>query len=68
MPTGNVKWFNGSKGFGCISLEGGAVLFVHSGAIAVSGSKRLAEGEPVEFGVTRGTKGLQAANVRRMIV
>ena len=60
---GTVKWFNGSKGYGFISREGGDDVFVHSSAILVEGFKTLDEGQRVEFSVERGPKGLQAANV-----
>jgi len=65
MPTGNVKWFNESKGFGFIAQQAGEDLFVHYSAIQGSGFKTLAEGEPVEFEITQGPKGPQATNVRR---
>jgi CspA family cold shock protein len=65
MAIGTVKWFNDSKGYGFISQEGGEDVFVHHTAIQMDGFRTLKEGERVEFEVTQGPKGLQAANVRR---
>jgi CspA family cold shock protein len=65
MPTGTVKWFNESKGFGFIAQdEGGNDIFVHFSAITSSGFKVLAEGQRVSFDVVQGKKGLEAANVK----
>ncbi len=61
--TGQVKWFNESKGFGFIEQESGPDVFVHFSAIQGSGFKTLAEGQKVEFTVTTGQKGPQAENV-----
>lgn len=61
--TGTVKWFNESKGFGFIEQESGPDVFVHFSAINANGFKTLAEGQKVEFTVTQGQKGPQAANV-----
>jgi cold shock protein len=66
MATGTVKWFNDAKGFGFITQEGGEDVFVHFSAVQAQGFKSLAEGDRVEFEVTRGAKGLQAANVRKV--
>ena len=65
MASGTVKWFNEAKGFGFISQSEGEDVFVHFSAIQGEGFKTLAEGDRVEFEVTKGPKGLQAANVRR---
>jgi CspA family cold shock protein len=65
MANGTVKWFNDAKGFGFISQEGGEDVFVHHTAIQMDGFRTLKEGERVEFDVTQGPKGLQAANVRK---
>lgn len=61
---GSVKWFNSTKGFGFISQEGGEDVFVHFQSIIGDGYKTLAENDKVEFSVTQGPKGLQAAEVK----
>ncbi len=66
MAQGSVKWFNDAKGYGFISQENGEDVFVHFSAVQAQGFKSLAEGDKVEFEVTKGPKGLQAANVRKV--
>lgn len=65
MATGVVKWFNADKGYGFIAQEdGGGDVFAHFSAITAEGFKTLAENQRVEFEVTQGPKGPQAANIR----
>lgn len=65
MAQGTVKWFNGEKGFGFITPDGGAAdVFVHYSAIQTTGYQTLEENQRVEFDVQQGQKGPQAANVR----
>ena len=64
MATGTVKWFNAEKGYGFISQDGGPDVFVHFSAIQGTGYRNLEENQRVEFEVTQGQKGPQAANVR----
>ncbi|WP_122764590.1 cold shock domain-containing protein [Pseudomonas sivasensis] len=64
MSTGTVKWFNGEKGYGFISQDGGGDLFVHYSAIKGEGYKTLEEGQKVEFRVEKGQKGDQATDVQ----
>ena len=66
MVQGKVKWFNNSKGYGFISREGGADVFVHHTVIKGEGYKSLEEGQAVEFEVTQGPKGDQASNVSKI--
>ena len=66
MANGQVKWFNEAKGYGFITQDGGEDVFVHYSAIQAQGFKTLVEGDSVEFDVTRGPKGLQAANVKKI--
>ncbi|OGX05539.1 MAG: cold-shock protein [Omnitrophica bacterium RIFCSPLOWO2_12_FULL_50_11] len=66
MPTGFVKWFNSSKGYGFISRESGSDVFVHHSAIQGDGYKTLDEGQKVQFEVTQGPKGEQATNVVKL--
>jgi CspA family cold shock protein len=61
--TGTVKWFNESKGYGFIAQENGPDVFAHYSAIQGDGFKTLAEGQKVEFTITEGKKGPQAANI-----
>jgi len=63
LAEGTVKWFNDAKGFGFIEQDSGEDVFVHFSTIQGDGFKSLAEGDAVEFEVTQGPKGLQAANV-----
>lgn len=64
MATGTVKWFSSQKGYGFISQENGPDVFVHQSSVQGEGSKSLEENQKVEFEITEGPKGPQAANVR----
>ncbi len=65
MATGTVKWFNNAKGYGFILPDGGGEdLFAHFSAIQMDGYKTLKAGDPVEYEVLEGSKGLLADNIR----
>ena len=66
MAKGKVKWFSNQKGYGFITTEGGADVFVHHTAIQGDGFKTLEEGQEVEFEVEKGPKGDQAKNVVKL--
>jgi len=65
MAQGTVKWFNADKGYGFIAPDDGSGdVFVHFSAIEASGYRSLEENQKVEYQVTQGPKGPQAAQVR----
>ena len=65
MQYGTVKWFNDAKGIGFIAPEdGSADVFVHFSAIDAKGFRSLQEGQRVQYEVTQGPKGAQAAGVQ----
>jgi CspA family cold shock protein len=66
MANGTVKWFNESKGFGFITSEDGADVFVHYSSIQSNGFKSLAEGDSVSFDTESGPKGPKAINVVKL--
>jgi cold shock protein len=64
MPTGTVKWFNATKGFGFIQPDnGGKDAFVHISAVERAGLGSLVEGQKVQFDlVTDRRSGKQSAD------
>ncbi len=63
MPTGTVKWFNPTKGFGFIQPDdGGEDAFVHISAVEKAGLTTLNEGQKVEYELTAGRDGRSAAD------
>ena len=62
MPTGTVKWFNATKGFGFIQPEGGGNdVFVHISAVERAGLSTLSEGQRVSFELAKDRNGKTAA-------
>lgn len=61
---GTVKWFNNTKGFGFLQVEGGEDVFVHFSAIQSEGFRSLEEGQKVVFDIVDDTRGKKAENVK----
>ena len=62
MPSGTVKWFNTTKGFGFIEPdEGGKDVFVHISAVERSGMPGLADNQKIGYELLEGRDGRQMA-------
>ena len=63
MPSGTVKWFNTTKGYGFIAPdEGGKDVFVHISAVERSGLTGLADNQKVSYDLEEGRDGRQLAS------
>ena len=62
MPTGKVKWYDAEKGFGFISGDDGADIFLHANALP-EGTTTLKGGTRVDYGIVEGRRGAQALAV-----
>jgi CspA family cold shock protein len=62
VPTGKVKWFNPTKGYGFIETgQGGKDVFVHISAVERAGLSTLNEGQQVEYELVTGRNGKTSA-------
>ncbi|WP_322865452.1 cold-shock protein [Aquicoccus sp. G2-2] len=62
MPSGTVKWFNQTKGYGFIEPEGGGKdVFVHISAVEQSGLQGLSDNQKVEYELIEGRDGREMA-------
>ncbi|TCS64945.1 cold-shock protein [Varunaivibrio sulfuroxidans] len=62
MPTGSVKWFNATKGFGFINPDDGDQdAFVHISAVERAGLSGLREGQRLEYELVEGRNGKVSA-------
>ncbi len=62
MPTGSVKWFNPTKGYGFIQpSDGSKDAFFHISAVERAGLRSLQEGQKVEYELVPGRNGKSSA-------
>ncbi len=66
MPSGTVKWFNPTKGFGFIQpSDGSSDVFVHISAVERAGMRSLNEGQKLDFELENGQRGkVSAVNLK----
>ena len=62
MPTGTVKWFNTTKGYGFFAPdEGGKDVFVHISAVERAGMTGLADNQKIRYELIESRDGRQSA-------
>ena len=65
MPTGTVKWFNPTKGYGFIQPQGGGKgVFVHISALRRAGLSTLNEGQTVTYEIVANRGRESAENIK----
>jgi cold shock protein len=68
MPTGTVKWFNSSKGYGFIAPDdGGKDVFVHISAVERAGLTSLSDNQKVSFELQSGRDGRSSADDLKLL-
>jgi len=67
MPTGKIKWFNPTKGYGFIGADnGGADVFVHISALNDAGIDKLEEGDSVSFEIGQNRGKENATDLKKL--
>jgi len=68
MPTGTVKWFNSTKGYGFIAPDdGGKDVFVHISAVERAGLQGLNDNQKIEYDLLNGRDGRASAGELRLL-
>jgi len=67
MIKGKIKWFNPTKGYGFIEVEGSKDVFLHVSALQEAGISELREGEIIEFEIGSNQGKENAINVKKVI-
>lgn len=68
MPTGTVKWFNSTKGYGFIAPDdGGKDIFVHISAVERAGLKALSDNQKIGYTLQSGRDGRESASDLQLI-
>jgi len=67
MPTGKIKWFNPTKGYGFIENDaGGKDVFLHISALEEAGIETLQEGEAVSFEIGENRGKENATTIKKL--
>ena len=66
MPSGKIKWFNPTKGYGFIENDdGGKDVFLHVSALESSKLRVLKEEQTITYDIKEEKNKLQAINIKK---
>ena len=65
MATGNIKWYNPTKGYGFIQPNDGSTdIFVHVSALEDAQISSLADGQPITYELVSQKGKVSAVNLK----
>jgi len=67
MTKGKIKWFNPTKGYGFIEVDGSKDVFLHVSALQEAGISELLEGEEIEFEIGSNNGKENATNIKKVV-
>jgi CspA family cold shock protein len=60
---GKIKWFNGTKGYGFVTLDNGGDAFCHASVLQAAGHQELPQGASIVCDLTDSQRGMQVVAI-----
>jgi cold shock protein len=63
---GKIKWFNGTKGYGFVTLDNGGDAFCHASVLQAAGHQELPPGASIVCDLTDSQRGMQVVAIHNV--